>query len=771
MLSRLGIRQKLALLLAIPLVAVVLVMAAYAVEQVDDARAAQATARTALAAREIGGLIQALQQERLLAMGYLASPELDRAALVGQSETVRDTAARLAADELTAPSMAMAARQLEVLEAVRDDLITRTVRAQAAYDHYRAATTALLNALQLNRPPGADAQGLAQLGALDALMRSNEEVTSAGAILVAAAGELPVDRQLITSTLTNELQQVDRFGHLVGGEQAEFVAAVDTGQAAVRFDDLVRRTVNPAGVQPAAQVSEALTAALSYTGLRRFAQDRIAREIASEAERRANAEFTTAVGVSGGAVLVFAFVLGLGVTVSRSISRPLRRLTRGAAIVAEVARAELVRVSDSDSRDPAPPRLAAIEVNSADEIGELAAALNRVQATAALLLERQVTTRDNVSVMFANIARRTQNLVGRQLALIDDLERNERNPSLLQRLYRLDHVTTRLRRSADSLLVVSGTIDQLMSGTPTPLVDVVRSALSEIEGFRAVQLGPIADVAIVATVVGDLRLMLAELLENATNFSPPGAPVEVTATLGDECRVVIVDHGVGMSPTKLEDENRRFVDRERLDVAPTTVLGLFVVGRLARRHGMAVRLEPSVDRGVTATVRIPIRLLSILPAGAPVRSSQARLRSLPPEIEAIEAMNAGPSGPFDWFERSEQFAAITATAQDASPAQVVGRASVSRVTSPTAPPPRRKPDADEAAAPPPTASGLARRVPGAHMLDPSLFQADDAPTQRLTRDPEAERAAMNDYLSGVARGGEPTDDEQPSSSTLAERHS
>ena len=143
-------------------------------------------------------------------------------------------------------------------------------------------------------------------------------------------------------------------------------------------------------------MSDALTAALSYTGLRRFAQDRVAREIAIEAERRADAELTTAVGVIVGAVVVFVLVLGLGVTVSRSISRPLRRLTRGAAVVAELARAELVRVSDSDSPDPAPPRLAAVEVDSADEIGELAAALNRVQATAALLLERQVTHPRNV---------------------------------------------------------------------------------------------------------------------------------------------------------------------------------------------------------------------------------------------------------------------------------------------------------------------------------------------------------------------------------------
>ena len=200
-------------------------------------------------------------------------------------------------------------------------------------------------------------------------------------------------------------------------------------------------------------------------------------------------------------------------------------------MVAELSRAELVRVADSDTPESAPPQLASVEVDSSDEIGELAAAVNRVQATAALLLERQVSTRANVATMFANIARRTQNLVGRQLQLIDELERNERDPELLKRLYQLDHVATRLRRSADSLLVVSGTIDQTLSVTPTRLSDVIRSALAEIEGYRAVELGQIADVAVAADLVGDLRLLLAELLENATNFSPPGSPVAVTAVL------------------------------------------------------------------------------------------------------------------------------------------------------------------------------------------------------------------------------------------------
>src|SRR5690606_30831613 len=147
-------------------------------------------------------------------------------------------------------------------------------------------------------------------------------------------------------------------------------------------------------------------------------------------------------------------VLALAVTVSRSISTPLQRLSRAVGVVAELSRAELVRVADSESLDRAPPELASVEVDSNDEIGELADAVNRVQSTAAMLLERQATARANVATMFANISRRTQNLVGRQLQVIDELEGQEADPKVRERLDQLEHITTRLRRSADSLLVV-----------------------------------------------------------------------------------------------------------------------------------------------------------------------------------------------------------------------------------------------------------------------------------------------------------------------------
>lgn len=855
MLSRLGIRQKLALLLVIPLLAVAAVLVPFTAERISDARSAGITARAADAARQVGALIQDLQQERLLAIGYLALTTLDRSALLSQTQQAQNDAAELLADAGTAPVLRAAGAQLSALDGVRNAVLDRAISASRTYDAFRAADIALLDALHLANPAGADAAGLAPLSSLDALMRSNEESSSVGALLVAAAADPEFSRSLLAAADTADQQYLSRFHELGDPAEVSLVDTVDNGPAGRRLREIVTQVSNVQQRATIDEVSDALTAAVTYTSLRRLAQDRGARDIAGKADRRATVAQITAWAVGGGAAVLFTLVVLLGVTVSASISRPLRRLTRAARVVADLAREELVRVADSDTPEPAPPRLAAVEVDSADEIGELATALNRVQATAALLLERQTSSRRNVGVMFANIARRTQTLVGRQLELIDDLERNERSPELLQRLYRLDHVATRLRRSADSLLVVSGTIDQVMSGTPTRLADIIRSSLAEIEGYRAVELAEIAPVAINATLIGDLRLLLAELLENATNFSPPTSPVMVTATMrGEDCHIAIVDHGLGMSAPKLDEENRRLVERERLELAPTNVLGLFVVGRIARRHGLGVRLDHSVDRGVTALVRIPGRLLTSgdvvgLPA------APTRIRPAPhPAIAAIDAVEVDVDAePFGWFEadpdelvaissgpepatagasaapsgvdsrraddRAVDFAAwaqaepparSTAStgvwgpppggAHSPTAAAATGRASVASNGGgdprypgadpaysagddrPGTPLPRRAPGSTTAAnaamfssiptefsatptefsgnpsdAGPIGRNGLVRRVPGTHMAAGIPEPGSTTAARRTVRDPEAERAALNDYLSGVARGDDAPD--------------
>lgn len=727
----LRIRAKLVLLLAIPLAAVLLVMVPYTFDRVGDARSAGVTARSADAARAVGTLIQSLQQERLLALGYLSTPALDRSSLVAQAQQAADEAATLRSDPSTSAILAAAGDALDRLAALRSRIVDRTVAASDAYRVFAGATTALLDALNLARAPGADATGLRQLAALDALMRSSEEASSVGAILVAAAANTILGPDLITDAVTADQVDRQRFEALAEPAQVDLVRAVESGEAAAHLRSLTASVV--AG-QPMA-VADALTAAVTYTGLRRLAQDRIAREIATDAGKRAGAATGVAWAVTAGGIALFVVVVVLGAALSRSIARPLRRLTRAAGVVAELSRAELMRVADSDALEPAPPRLGAITVDRADEIGELALALNRVQATAALLLERQVSTRRNIAVMFANVARRTQTLVGRQVRLLDDLEREQAAPALASRLQNLDNLAARLRRSADSLLVVSGTIDQQLQGTPTALADLVRDTLAET-GSPNVEIGEIAEIAVNAVVATDLRLLLAELLENATNFSPPSSPITITATLvGEGCEIRVVDRGVGMSESRRAEENQRLVERERLDIAPTSVLGLFVVGRLARRHGLHVRLEANADRGTTAAVLLPARLFAPGPAPAAIERTARRrsIRRAPPRTVAIPE----PYGSFPWFTI------------DAPPA--ANAPAVARLNGAGASLPQRSPGASLA--------------PQLAETDPALGPRDPQTPRR--RDPDAERDQLNQYVSGLARG----EDAGATQSTLAERPS
>ena len=321
----------------------------------------------------------------------------------------------------------------------------------------------------------------------------------------------------------------------------------------------------------------------------------------------------------GVGVLAAGALMVLSGLIRRSVVRPVLALTGAATRVARAAAADLERVTDEDLGERGDlPEFEAIPVPTDDELGDLALAFNKVQETALLMLERQVTIRRNTAEMFGNVGHRIHNLTGRQLSIIDQVERTETDPVLLDRLYRIDHLAVRLQRGADSLILLSGEREANISGAPMRLTDVVRSAVGRVEGYQRVVLIAEDDAMVAPSAVGDLTLMVAELVENAVSFSPASQRVEIAVGLSARGFVIeIVDRGMGMSPEQMAQENARLVRRERLDLAPTRVLGLFVVGRLSVRTGAAVELSATTGGGTTARVYVPGFLLAGPVAEAP----------------------------------------------------------------------------------------------------------------------------------------------------------
>ena len=245
-----------------------------------------------------------------------------------------------------------------------------------------------------------------------------------------------------------------------------------------------------------------------------------------------------------------------------------------------------------------------------DEIGQVAAALAVVQRAALVAAVERAEMVSGVARIFLNLARRSQILVHRQLALLDAMERRVMDPAEVEDLFRLDHLATRMRRHAESLIILSGQAPGRGWRLPVPLLDVLRSAVAEVEDFARVDVRRVPAARVVGGAVADLTHLVAELVENATVFSPPDARVTVRATPVDgRCVVEVEDAGLGMGPEALAEANARLADARASDMFDSDRLGLFVVSRLARRHGVQVLLSPVAGGGTLAQVWLPVAVL------------------------------------------------------------------------------------------------------------------------------------------------------------------
>uniref|UniRef100_A0AAU2VM55 histidine kinase n=1 Tax=Streptomyces sp. NBC_00008 TaxID=2903610 RepID=A0AAU2VM55_9ACTN len=304
--------------------------------------------------------------------------------------------------------------------------------------------------------------------------------------------------------------------------------------------------------------------------------------------------------------LLAAFVLaGL---MARQMSRSMRRLRNAAFGIAEQRLPSLVDQLSRTDPGRVDTRVQPIPINSQDEIGEVARAFDQVHREAVRLAAEQAMLRGNVNAIFTNLSRRNQSLIEGQLTLITDLENNEADPDQLESLFRLDHLATRMRRNGENLLVLAGEEPGRRWNQPVPLVDVLRAASSEVESYERIELSGVPESEIHGQSVTDLVHLLAELLENATTFSSPQTKVRVTATRLPDSRVMIEIHdkGIGLTAEDFADINHKLANPPTVDAAVSQRMGLFVVGRLADRHGIRVQLRPSGEQaGTTSLVMLP----------------------------------------------------------------------------------------------------------------------------------------------------------------------
>jgi signal transduction histidine kinase len=334
----------------------------------------------------------------------------------------------------------------------------------------------------------------------------------------------------------------------------------------------------------------------------------LVQQIQAQANSLAQSALRSAEIVSIATLLLLLLVLLITTFVARSMIRPLRKLRADALEVAGSKLPEMVRrLSQSEGGD-ASAEIEPIGVNSTDEIGEVARAFDQVHREAVRLAADEAMLRGNLNAMFVNLSRRSQSLIERQLSLIDSLEQTEQDADRLSSLFRLDHLATRMRRNSENLLVLAGhEAASRRWSQPVPLVDVLRAAISEIEQYERVVLNVQPGIQVTGQAVNDVVHLVAEIVENATTFSPEDTQVYVTGQPLTSGGVLldITDNGVGISEQEMAHANWRLDNPPVVDVAVSRRMGLFVVGRLAARHGVRVRLRHAQSGGLTALIWLP----------------------------------------------------------------------------------------------------------------------------------------------------------------------
>jgi len=618
------IRRRLARILALPAVVVLVLLTVVAAGEVDAYRASTATARSVSVALAVQDLVQELQTERGLTAGLLGGNPSFRTEIGPARQRVdrqRAAVAQLVSGGGPVEARVRAAlQQLGGLPAVRAATDAASA-GRAATFRFFTDRIAALNGVDVGLDRSADTVLRRDVSTLDALGDIKESTAQERAFLngVFSAGGFARGEfvQFAQMRAAKEVA-LDRFARFATPSQRQANGYLfDTGAA--RVTDYFEQVALDAAdgrhvtVNPQSWWSALTTVLDDMRQMQRHVGSQI-QVRALELQQGAKQRIAALVAVVG---LCLAASIYLAVLASLSITRPLAALAREADSVAAERLPDAVnRVQSGDADDVAePPPPVKIPKRATAEIRSVVTALDRVQSVAFGLATEQALLRRSTTESLANLGRRNQNLLRRQLGFITTLEREELDPSGLANLFELDHLATRMRRNAASLLVLVGASSPRQWTSPVPVADVIRAAVSEVEEYRRVSLRRVDDALVAGTVVGAVAHLLSELIENGLTFSPPDCEVEIQGRrTGGGYLIAIIDQGVGMTPEDLAQANARLRGEGDFIAAPTRFLGHFVVGRLAEETSISVELRPSPVTGITARVTLPPSALVSHPA-------------------------------------------------------------------------------------------------------------------------------------------------------------
>ncbi|MFH0241220.1 nitrate- and nitrite sensing domain-containing protein [Streptomyces sp. HK10] len=626
-----SIRRKIVALLLVPLVALTSI---WAFATVITGREADRLLDAAAVMGELGEPVQetvrALQTERRHTLVHLADPRRSDSLTAlrdGQratDEAVTALRARAGGEEIRGELDNDPRRRLDELlaaldrlEKVRARVADNTVERRDAYDAYNALVDPCHTFLTGMR--GVDDVRLEREGrALIGLSRAREYLSRQDALLAAAftAGRMTGDQLRAVSDRVAERELTYRT-HLsvLPAEDREryqkFWSGTDGRTLRAAEDEIIG-----AGAAGAVRAFDAerwqKTSGTVLEELRRMD-----RETGERYHRRVGPEAASVllraavVGILGFAAVVVSVAVSL--RIGRGLVRDLGALRREAGEAAGVRLPGVMRRLAAGEQVDVETEAPRLEYGR-DEIGQVGQALDTLQRAAVEAAVRQADMRRGVSEVFVNLARRSQVLLHRQLTLLDAMERRTEDPGELADLFRLDHLTTRMRRHAEGLVILSGATPSRQWRKPIPLMDVVRAAVSEVEDYERIEVRRLPPLAVDGAAIADLTHLVAELLENATVFSPPHTAVQV---LGERVpsgfALEIHDRGLGMSPEALLEANLRLSETPDFRLSDTDRLGLFVVSRLGRRQNVRVSLQPSPYGGTTAVVLVPGALLTEIP--------------------------------------------------------------------------------------------------------------------------------------------------------------